>query len=107
MLNETQELSNHYKWDLTDLFASDESWRVEKDRFQKDMHKVTEYRGKLISSSSILLEALDLNAQLAKDMVRLYSYASMSSDQDTRVTKYMGMTQEMQQLASEVGALSS
>lgn len=101
------ELPDHYKWDLTDLYASDEAWRVEKDRLKTDIQKMAEYRGKLTGHAGTLLEALELNAQLAKDMVRLYSYASMHSDQDTRVTKYSGMVQEMQQLASEFGALTS
>lgn len=101
------ELPDQYKWDLTDLYASDEAWRGEKDKLKTDIQKMAEYRGKLTGNATTLLEALELNAQLAKDMVRLYSYASMHSDQDTRVTKYTGMTQEMQQLASEFGALTS
>lgn len=101
------ELPDQYKWDLSDLYASDEAWRVEKDKLKVDIQKIGQYRGKLTSNAATLLEGLELNAQLAKEMVRLYSYASMYSDQDTRVTKYTGMTQEMQQLASEFGALTS
>lgn len=101
------ELADQYKWDLTDLYASDEAWRLEKDKLKTDIQKMAEYRGKLTGNAATLLGALELNAQLAKEMVRLYSYASMNSDQDTRVTKYTGMTQEMQQLASEFGALTS
>lgn len=101
------ELPDQYKWDLTDLYASDEAWRLEKDKLKTDIQKMAEYRGKLTGNAATLLGALELNAQLAKEMVRLYSYASMNSDQDTRVTKYTGMTQEMQQLASEFGALTS
>lgn len=96
-----------YKWNLTDLYLTDEAWQQEKDRIQQEMQKITQYKGKLTQSSSVLLEALTFNTALAKDMVRLSSYASMKSDQDTRDTKYAGMKQELQQLFAAYGALTS
>src|SRR5690554_6204649 len=102
-----EELPDQYKWDLTDLYATDEVWRMEKEKVQQEMQQAAQYRGKLTQSAGSLLEALELNAELAKQMVRLVSYASMKSDQDTRVTKYAGMNQEMQQLFAQYGALVS
>ncbi len=102
-----EELPEKYKWNLTDLYSSDASWKQEKDRLQVDMQQIAAYKGKLTQSSSMLLEALELNNKIVKDMVRLSSYASMKSDQDTRVTKYAGMKQELQQLFSAYGALTS
>lgn len=101
------EVPDKYKWNLADLYASDNTWKAEKDRIQKEMQKVTSYKGKVTQSASTLFEALELNSKLIKEMVRLSSYASMKSDQDTRVTKYAGMKQEMQQLFSEFAALTS
>ncbi len=101
------EVPAKYKWNLTDLYSSDESWKVEKERIQQQMKAVASYKGKLTQSATTLLEALELNSGLAKEMVRLSSYASMKSDQDTRVTKYAGMKQELQQLFAEYGALVS
>ncbi len=101
------EVPDKYKWDLSDLYGSDESWKGAKDRIQKDMQMLTQYKGKLTQSASTLLEALELNSKLVKEMVRLSSYAAMKSDQDTRVTRYAGMKQEMQQLFSAFGALTS
>lgn len=101
------ELPDKYKWNLTDLYATDEIWKEEKERVQQKMQKAASYRGKLTESATGLLEALELNIALTKEMARLYSYASMKSDQDTRVTKYAGMKQELQQLFSEYGALTS
>lgn len=102
-----EELDDRYKWNLTHLYATDEAWKDEKDRLQHKMKEVASYKGKLTQSGSTLFEALEFNSTLIKDMVRLSSYASMKSDQDTRVTKYAGMKQEVQQLFSEYGALTS
>lgn len=102
-----EELDDKYTWNLADLYATDEAWMTEKERVQQEMQRVTSYKGKLTQSPAILLEALELNSALTKEMVRLSSYASMKSDQDTRVTKYAGMKQEMQQLFAAYGALTS
>src|SRR5690554_4596187 len=102
-----EELPDMYKWNLTDLYESDDAWKQEKERLQQAMQEIVNYRGKVIHSASTLLEALEFNSRIAKEMYRLYSYASMSSDQDTRVTQYAGMKQEMQQLLSQYGALTA
>jgi len=102
-----EELPEKYKWNLTDLYATDEAWKVEKDRIQTEMQKAAQFKGKLTQSATTLLEALEFNAKLSKEMGRLYSYASMKSDQDTRVTKYAGMKQELSQLFSQYAAVTS
>ena len=43
-------------------------------------------------------------SRLDKELSRLYVYASMLSDQDTRVSEPQGMQQEMQQLYAKFGA---
>src|SRR5690606_8765212 len=85
----------------------DEAWAAEKARIEQEMQQMAAFRGQLTQSAQTLLEALELNSAFVKEMVRLSSYASMKSDQDTRVTKYAGMKQEMQQLFSAYGALTS
>jgi len=102
-----EELPEKYKWDLSHLYATDDVWKTEKERLQQKMKEVALYKGKLTQSANVLLQALELNSSLIKDMARLSSYASMKADQDTRVTKYAGMNQELQQLFSEYGALTS
>lgn len=102
-----EELDEQYKWDLTDLYSTDDAWKAEKDKIQQEMQQIAAYKGKLTLSAGQLLGALELNSELVKEMVRLSSYASMMSDQDTRVTKYNGMKQELQQLFSSFGALTA
>lgn len=101
------ELPDKYKWNLTDLYSTDEAWKQEKDKLQVEMKQMAQYKGKITQSPAVLLEALNLNNDITKELARLYSYASMKSDQDTRVTKYAGMKQELQQLFSQYGAITS
>src|SRR5262249_11050015 len=47
-----------------------------------------------------LADALEMESKLEKGLYRLRPYAEMISDQDTRVSAYQGMKQEMIQLTS-------
>lgn len=102
-----EELDDKYKWDLTDLYPSDDAWVTEKTRIEKEMNKVTAFKGKLTESPESLLKAMEFYSNIAKEMTRLYSYVSMLSDQDTRVSKYAGMKQEIAQVFSSFSAKSS
>src|SRR5437867_1268754 len=96
-----------YKWNLADLYPSDAAWRTAKDRLAADAQKLHQYHGQLGKSAGTLADALDLQAVLAKELGRLYTYASLLADQDTRDSAHEGMRQEMIQLAAAVSAESS
>ena len=96
-----------YKWDLTQIYPSDQAWRTAKDKLVSELPAVRAFRGTLGSSSAKLADALELSSRLSKEFSRLYVYASMTSDQDTRVSTYQGMQQEMTQLGATFGAEAS
>ena len=96
-------IPDRYKWNLADLYPSDEAWRAAKEKLAPEIKKVTAFKGTLASSPSRLADALDAINAVSKELQRVYVYASMMSDQDTRVSKYQGMQQEMQQVAASFG----
>ena len=71
---------------------------------QNRLPTIEKYQGTLGSSTQQLLECLDLVTNLNKEFARLYTYASLSLDQDTRVQSYLGLQQEMSQLGASFGA---
>jgi oligoendopeptidase F len=97
---ERSEIATQYKWNLEDLYPSDEAWNKAKQEIAARFDDVTKYKGKLTSSASTLLACLELDSQISKELGRLFSYASMKSDQDTVNSKYLGFKQEMQQLST-------
>ncbi|HVZ22152.1 MAG TPA: hypothetical protein VG871_13870, partial [Vicinamibacterales bacterium] len=96
-----------YKWNLADLYADDAAWREAKTRVAAEVPAIRQYRGRLGESAATLAEALALVSRVDQAITRLYVYASMRSDEDTRVSETQGMQQEMQQLYSEFGAEAS
>ncbi|HTR82199.1 MAG TPA: oligoendopeptidase F [Bacteroidota bacterium] len=95
---------DEYKWNLADLYPTDEAWNVQKDQLVSKIPDVKQYQGTLASSPDRLLGCLDFVSGLTKEYTRLAAYASMSSDQDTRDSKYLAMKTQMSQISSTFGA---
>ena len=93
-----------YKWDLTALYPTDQAWRSEKEKLVTELPKLKEYQGTLASSAQRLADALDTETRMEKELRRLSTYGGLISDQDTRVSTYQGMRQEIVQLWSTFGA---
>jgi len=93
-----------YKWNLAELFPSDEAWDAEKARISSEFAKAREFKGTLSTSASRLQEALDVQTAQDKAFSRLALYASLKADEDTRNAKYQGMKDQVIQLAAAFGA---
>ena len=104
---ERNSVPDRYKWDLAQIYPSDQAWRAAKDKLAGEIPAVRAFRGTLGSTPQKLADALELVSRLSKEFSRLYVYASMMSDQDTRVSQYQGMQQEMAQLGATLGAEGS
>ena len=95
------------KWNLSDIYASDAAWRGAKDAFAAEMPTLGRFKGRLTSSAGAMADGLDRMFALDKELSRLYVYASMEADQDTRDSQHQGMRQEMTQLAANFSAQAS
>ncbi len=93
-----------YKWNLADLYPSDEAWRAEKEKLAASLGEAKAFAGTLGTSSAQLAKALATQSAQEKALARLFAYANLLADQDTRVSGPQGMTDEMTQLAAQFGA---
>jgi len=98
---ERAEISDKYKWNLEDLYSSDEAWNTGKRELVERFDEVSGYKGKLASSASELLACLKFSSSVSKEFGRLYSYANMKSDENVGNSKYLAMKQEIQQLSTD------
>jgi oligoendopeptidase F len=101
---ERGEYPQHYTWNLSPVYADDAAWQREKEWLKGELPSLDRFRGTLGKSSGTLLACLELMTRLGKEFARLYCYASMRSDEDTRNSKYLGMEQEISQLGSDFSA---
>jgi oligoendopeptidase F len=102
--HDRSKIPDQYKWDLTAIYPSDQAWRAAKEQFVAELPKVRELQGTLASSPKHLADVLELSSHLEKELNRLFVYAGLISDQDTRVSTYQAMKQEMLQLGARFGA---
>jgi oligoendopeptidase F len=92
------------KWNLADIYASDAAWRGAKEAFAAELPTLGRFKGKLTATAGSLADGLDRLFALDKELSRLFVYASMEADEDTRDSQREGMRQEMTQLAASFGA---
>jgi oligoendopeptidase F len=97
------EVPDKYKWDLSILFKSDAEWNAALEAFASRIGELEKYKGTLTRSAADLLVYLRLSTELGKEAGRLSSYAGFNSNLDTRNMKYSGMSQQLQQLFTEMG----
>ncbi|HTD83781.1 MAG TPA: oligoendopeptidase F [Gemmatimonadaceae bacterium] len=104
---ERSTIPDQYKWNLADIYASDDAWRAAKEDFVAKMEKVGSYKGTIAESPARMLAAAEAITNLNKEYGRLFVYASLNSDTDTRNSTYQAMKQEMSQLGSTFAAATA
>ena len=93
---ERSEVTNTYKWRTADIFASDDAWELAFSAAEKALC-FSQYVGTLHTADGVLA-FLKAEEEVAKQLDRLYLYAHMKHDEDTRVSVYTAMHARMQSL---------
>jgi oligoendopeptidase F len=99
-----EKIPDKYKWNVADIYPADAAWRSAKEKIAAEIPSLGQYRGKLMSSARTLADALETMSRLDKEISRLFVYASLLADQDTRDSMRQGMRQEMTQLSTAFNA---
>lgn len=92
MTKQRHEIEEKYQWDLTTIFATDALWEEELAALQAEVETAKGYAGHLLDSAQSLLTISEAQLAISQRIERLYVYASMKNDQDTRE----GLYQEFQ-----------
>lgn len=101
------EIAAEYKWQLEDVYASDEAWQADYDKVKELLPKLSAYKGKLHLSGKNLLACLTLRDEISMTMGKLYPFARMRQDENTAVNKYQALTGKAQSLSTEVSAAAA
>lgn len=87
-LKNREDIPDKYKWNLNDIFSSDEKFEKELENVLKKIKKIEKYKDSFTESPEKLLDALDNIIKLEEKISRIYSYAHMKYDQNTKNDKY-------------------
>lgn len=105
-LKNRKDIPDRDKWKLEDIFPTDEAWEECFFALSERMGRIASYKGRLSDEDS-LYECLTLNTSLSHDISKLYQYARMRRDEDTRVPLYQGMTDRADSLAVRLSSLAA
>ena len=97
-------IEEKYKWNLKDLYLSDDAWEKDIEKVNQLIEKSKEYSGKLASSSAIMYACFETRNELNIIIAKLFQYARLNQDRDNRVSKYQAMTERASILVSNAGA---
>ena len=89
MVKNRNEIPEALTWDLTTIFSTDQKWETELEKVKKELSLVeTNDKGHLLDSAETLLTITKNMLSISQKVEKLYVYASMKNDQDTREAKY-------------------
>ena len=103
MAKQRNEIVEKYTWDLTTIFPTDEAFEAELAQVSEEVKKAASLAGHLLDSADSLLTTTEIQLDLMRRIEKLYSYAHMKNDQDTRVAKYQEYQAKGMTLYSEFG----
>ncbi len=104
---ERKDVESKYKWNLTDLYSSQDDWRKAKDEIEKRIEDIAKYKGSLSESADNLLYTLKTYFNVSKDFSMLYEYANDLKDEDLRKGENESLFQEASTLATKFSEVSS
>jgi oligoendopeptidase F len=101
---ERDSIPERLKWNLADLYPSEEAWGAAKNEIQSALAQAPALQGTLGKGAESLHRALDTWAGTRQKLDRLSAYASMRYDLDQRVGRSQQMNQEAQRLQHDFAA---
>ncbi len=88
MVLQRNEINEKDTWDLSTIFETDQKWEEELALLTEDTKEAARLEGHLLDSAESLLDITERYLDLSRRLEKLYVYAHMKNDQDTRVAKY-------------------
>ncbi len=88
MVLQRNEINEKDTWDLSTIFETDQKWEEELALLTEDTKEAASFEGHLLDSAESLLNITERYLDLSRRLEKLYVYAHMKNDQDTRVAKY-------------------
>ena len=88
MVLQRNEINEKDTWDLSTIFETDQKWEEELALLTEDAKEAASLEGHLLDSAESLLNITERYLDLSRRLEKLYVYAHMKNDQDTRVAIY-------------------
>jgi len=96
-----------YKWTPEELYADRAAWEKDVEALKALLGKGATFKGKLGKGAKVVKECLDTLDRAYYTLEKLWVYAHMKRDEDTRIDDYGAMTGRCQTLEGEYGKVGA
>ncbi|MBD3109986.1 oligoendopeptidase F [Bacillus sp. AGMB 02131] len=100
------DVPQHEKWDLTHIYASVQDWEDDFKKAEKLGKELKQFDGN-IDSGQQLLQFLQLQEELSKTFTKVFAYARLSNDLDTRDSATQVLLSRSQTLSYQISKATS
>ncbi len=104
---ERKDISEKYKWNLTDLYATVADWKSAKSEISSNIDKIESYKGKLDQDAATLLNSMDLYFNTLKEYFRFSTYSGLLADEDLSISTNQALRQEASTLGTKFSESTS
>ncbi|MGM0548142.1 MAG: oligoendopeptidase F [Bacillota bacterium] len=87
-LKTREEIDAKYKWDLTDIYETDSQFESELEAVLTEIKEIKALKENFTSSADYLINSLNKIIKIEEKTARLYAYAHLKYDQNTKNNKY-------------------
>ena len=94
-------------WDLSSLYKNDAAWEKDFNRFQRQLGKITRYRGRLSDGAKMLADCLKSDFASERLGERLGTYAFLKTTEDQSNSDYQRMMGRFQHVAARAAEMAS
>ncbi len=92
-----------YRWATETIYADEAQWDADLAKLEAELPRITAMKGTLSDGPEALLKALKLSDEIGPLFGKVWVYASLKSDEDTRVGKYQGFKGKLRSLGVKFG----
>ena len=96
------EIDKKYKWDLESIYANIDEYNKDLERLKQIIKNIVKYKGKVLASSTNLLELLKLNIEQEQLTDKLGNYIHLNNELDTRDDFYNARMSELTDFISSI-----
>ncbi|MCH7813809.1 MAG: oligoendopeptidase F family protein, partial [Planctomycetes bacterium] len=101
------DIDPRYKWDLSDYYADTAAWKADLAATDGMIARLADLKDTLAQSAAALLKILELRDALGVRLERVYAYATLVKDQDTREPEPQALFDQAGSLLVKYGEASS
>ncbi|MFA9516251.1 oligoendopeptidase F [Halopenitus sp. H-Gu1] len=104
---ERSEIDPEYRWDIADVYDSDEEWETAYESVSDRLDELREYEGHATDDPETLLELLERREEIMREVAMVAVYARLRSAEDTTNQTYQAMAARGSSLRSTASSAIS